>query len=51
MIRPYLSDIITGHKDHEGWVHSGNQVIDYKTTLGEWKIKLTISINFISHRI
>ena len=50
MIRPYLSDIINDHKAHEGWVHSGNKVIDYKTTLGEWKIQLTMSINFISHK-
>ena len=28
-------------------VHSGNKVIDYKTTLGEWKIQLTMLINFI----
>ena len=48
MIRPYLSDIINDHKAHEGWV--GNKVIDYKTTLGEWKIQLTMSINFISHK-
>ena len=47
MIRPYLSDIINDHKANE-WVHSGNEVIDYKT-LGEWKIQLTMSINFISH--
>ena len=25
-------------------------MIDYKTTLGEWKIKLTMSINFISYK-
>ena len=48
MIKPYLSDIINDHKAHEGQV--GNIVIDYKTTLGEWKIQLTISINFISHK-
>ena len=28
-------------------VHSGNKVIDYKATLGEWKIQLTMLINFI----
>ena len=48
MIRSYLSDIINDHKAHE-WVHLGNKVIDYKT-MGEWKIRLTMSINFISHK-
>ena len=34
MIRPYLSDIINDHKPQEVLkVHSGNKVIDYKTTL------------------
>ena len=46
MIRPYLSDIMNNHKAHEG-VYSGNKV--YKTQ-GEWKIRLTMSINFISHK-
>ena len=37
MIRPYLSDMINDHKTQEVWeVHSGNKVIDYKTS-GEWK--------------
>ena len=50
MIRPYLSDMINDHKAH--WklkVHSGNNIIDYKTP-AEWKIQLTISINFISSK-
>ena len=39
MIRLYLSDIINDHKTPEALkVHSGNKVIDYETTLGEWKI-------------
>ena len=51
MIRPYLIEIINNHKTQEVWkVHSGNIVIDYKTTLGEWKIELTISINFTSSK-
>ena len=48
MVRPYLIDIINDHKSHEG-VHSDNKVMDYKT-LGECKIQLTMSINFISHK-
>ena len=51
MIRPYLSDMINDHKTQEVWkVHSSYKVIDYKTTLGEWKIQLTMSINFISSK-
>ena len=42
MIRPYLSNIINDHK-----IHSGNEVIDYETQFEEWKIQLTMSINFI----
>ena len=30
-------------------VHSGNAVIDYKTQ-GEWKIQLSMTINFISSK-
>ena len=30
-------------------VHSGNVVIDYKTQ-GEWKIQLSMTINFISSK-
>ena len=51
LIRPYLSDIINDHKTQEVWkVHSDNKVIDYKTTLGEWKIQLTVWFNFISSK-
>ena len=51
MIRPYLRDIINDHKTQEVWkVHSGNKVIDYNTTLEEWKIQLTMSIDFISSK-
>ena len=43
--------MINDHKTQEVWkVHSGNKVIDYKTTLGEWKIQLTMSVNFISSK-
>ena len=31
-------------------VHSGNEVSDYKTQFGEWKIPLRMSINFISSK-
>ena len=38
MIRPYLSDMINDHETQEVWkIHLGNKVIDYTTTLGEWK--------------
>ena len=39
MIRPYLSDIINEHKTPKKLrVHSGNEVIDYETQFGEWKV-------------
>ena len=48
MITPYLGDVINEHKTQEVWkVHSANNVIDYETTLGEWKIHLRMSINFM----
>ena len=51
MINPYLCDIINDHKTPEVLkVYSGNKVIDYETTLGEWKIKLKMSIDFISSK-
>ena len=51
MNRPYLSYIINEHKTQEvRKVHSANNVTDYETTLGEWKIQLTMSINFISSK-
>ena len=46
MIRPYLSDIINNHKTIKNLiVHSSNE-----TQFREWKIQLTISINFISSK-
>ena len=51
MIKSYLSNKTNDHKTQEVWkFHSGNKVIDHKTTLGEWKIQLTMSINFISSK-
>ena len=47
MIRPYLSDIINGHKTQGEWrIHSGNTIIKHKTQ-GEWKIHLAMAINFV----
>ena len=31
-------------------VHRSNEVIDYETQFGEWKIQLIMSINFISSK-
>ena len=51
MIRPYLSDIINDHKTPKNLrVHSSNEVIDYETQFGEWKIQLTMPINFIASK-
>ena len=46
-IKPYLSDIINDHKTH-GLVryHPGNKTW-VEETPSEWKIQLTIPINFI----
>ena len=47
LIRPYLIHIINDHKTQEKWrIHSGNKVIECKTQ-SEWKIELTMAINFI----
>ena len=50
MIIPYLSDVINDHKTH-GLVryHSGNKTW-VEETPREWKIQLTMAINFISSR-
>ena len=50
MIRPYLSDIINDHKTH-GLVryHSGNKTW-VEETPSEWKIQLTMAINFTSSK-
>ena len=46
MIRPYLNNIINDHKTLKKLrVHSSNE-----TQFGEWKIQLTMSINFISSK-
>ena len=50
IIKPYLIDIINEHKTH-GLVryHSGNKSWLEKTS-SEWKIQLTMAINFISSK-
>ena len=51
MIRPYLSNIIDDYKAFKKLkVHSGNEVSNYETQFWEWKIQLTLSINFISSK-
>ena len=50
MIKPYLSDIINDHKTC-GLVryHSGNKTW-VEETFSEWKIQLTMTINFLSSK-
>ena len=49
MIKPYLNDTINDHKTPKNLrVHSSNEVIDYETQFGEWKIQLAMQIDFIS---
>ena len=51
MIRSYLNDIINHYKAFKNLkVHSGNGISDYETQFGEWKVQLTMSINFISSK-
>ena len=51
MIIPYLPNMINDHKIPKSLkVNSGNEVFDFKTQYGEWKIELTMSINFISSK-
>ena len=50
IIKPYLNDIINDHKTQEKWrIHSSNKIIKCKTQ-NEWKIQLTMAINFISSK-
>ena len=51
MIILYLRDIMNTNKTPEVLkVHSGNKVIDYEPTPGEWKIQLSMKINFVSSK-
>ena len=50
MIKPYLSNIINDHKTLGEWrIHSDNTIITRKFQ-SEWKIQLTMTINFISSK-
>ena len=50
MIRPYLIDIINDHRTQGKWrIYTGNKILERKTQ-SEWKIQLTIAINFISSK-
>ena len=50
VIKPHLSDIINDHETQGKWrIHSGNEIIEHKIQ-SEWKIQLTIAINFISSK-
>ena len=50
MIKSYLSDLINKHKTHgSARYHSGDKSWIEKTS-SEWKIQLTMAINFISSR-
>ena len=50
IIKPYLIDIINEHKTHGlGRYHSGNKSWVEETS-SEWKIQLTMAINFISSK-
>ena len=49
MIRPYLRDMINNHKSPIKLKPPSGEIID-DDTFGEWKIHLTMHINFISSR-
>ena len=50
MIMQFLSDLINKHKTHGlARYHSGNKSCIGKTS-SEWKIQITMAINFISSR-
>ena len=50
MIKPYLSDLISKHKTHGlARYHSGNKSW-LEITSSDWKIQLTMAINFISSK-
>ena len=50
MIKPFLSDLINKHKSHgSARYHSGNKSWIGKTS-SEWKIQLTMAINFTSSK-
>ena len=45
---PHLRDLINDRNTPMKLkVHSGNKIIDLKSQFGEWKIQLTMQLNFI----
>ena len=51
MIKPYLRNMINDHKvPMKLKFHSRDEVIDYETQFGEWKIQLILQINFTSSK-
>ena len=51
MIRLFLRNATNGHKTPKNLRdRSSNEVSDYETQYGEWKIQLTMLINFISSK-
>ena len=50
MIQPYLSDLINNHKTHDLVRHHSGNKSWVETTSSEWKIQLTMVINFISSK-
>ena len=48
MIKPYLHNIINGHKT---LMNLNNEVINCETQFGEWKVQLTMLNSFISSKI
>ena len=48
---PYLRNVINDCRTPKNLrVHSSNEISDYETQFGEWKIQSTMSINFISSK-
>ena len=50
MIKPYLSDLINNHKTDGLERHHSGDKSWLEETSSEWKIQLTMAINFISSR-
>ena len=49
-IRPDLRDIINDHKIQGEWIINSGNTITRRRTQSEWKIQLTMAINFISSK-
>ena len=50
MIKPYLSDLINKHKIHVSARYHSRDKSWIEKTSSEWKIQLTMAINFISSK-